>query len=187
MTSYRLPPIESVPTRPVAEQTAILDQLFEPSHSLYAVCSPMIRTEKFPTYADLISRVGQQLKDLLRSPGGDTRMLDEILGSHPRLGQKKVDSVQSQAEQAQLASPDERESNKLDEMNRSYETTFPSLRYVVFVKGRSRSTIIEDMQTRIDRNDVDAERTEAINAMCDIALDRASKLREAPNENSIPA
>lgn len=70
------------------------------------------------------------------------------------------------------------------------ELTDPS----VFVNGRPRPTIMEDMRARIDRGRIDAERQEAIQvsssrpmmlnlpthiqqAMCDIAIDRAVKLQ----------
>jgi hypothetical protein len=36
---------------------------------------------------------------------------------------------------------------------------------------------MENMRARIDRGDIKAERQEAIQAMCDIAADRASKLQ----------
>jgi len=36
---------------------------------------------------------------------------------------------------------------------------------------------MENMRKRIDRGDVGAERLEAIQAMCDIARDRATKLQ----------
>ena len=47
----------------------------------------------------------------------------------------------------------------------------------VFVNGRDRSTILDDMQARIDRKDITLERAEAIKAMCQIAADRARKLQ----------
>ena len=47
----------------------------------------------------------------------------------------------------------------------------------VFVNGRPRPAIMENMRKRIDRGDVGAERQEAIQAMCDIARDRATKLQ----------
>ena len=47
----------------------------------------------------------------------------------------------------------------------------------VFVNGRPRPVIMENMRSRIDRADIKAERQEAIQAMCDIALDRAKKLQ----------
>lgn len=72
-----------------------------------------------------------QLTDLSDSPStSDTEWLDKILGAHPRLGAKKVDSAQSQAEQAQLNTGGEEEATKLRNMNEEYEQTFPGLRYV---------------------------------------------------------
>lgn len=47
----------------------------------------------------------------------------------------------------------------------------------VFVNGRSRPEIMQNMRDRIARADIAAERQEAIQAMCDIALDRAAKLQ----------
>ncbi|OCL10861.1 hypothetical protein AOQ84DRAFT_288397, partial [Glonium stellatum] len=46
----------------------------------------------------------------------------------------------------------------------------------VFVNGRSRPEVMANMRSRIARNDIAAERAEAIQAMCDIAVDRAQKL-----------
>jgi len=118
------------------------------------------------------------LTDLSESPStSDTEWLDKILGAHPRLGEKKVDSAQSQAEQAQLNTRGEEEATKLRNLNAEYEKTFPGLKYVVFVDGRSRSIIMENMRSRIDRGDIKLERAEAIKAMCDIAADRAVKLQ----------
>lgn len=37
---------------------------------------------------------------------------------------------------------------------------------------------MDNMRSRIDRGDAKAERLEAIQAMCDIALDRAAKLQK---------
>jgi len=107
----------------------------------------------------------------------DTEWLDKILGAHPRLGAKKVESAQSQAEQAQLNTGGEGEAAKLRELNELYEKTFPGLKYVVFVNGRSRTVIMENMNERILRGDIKLERAEAIKAMCDIAADRAVKLQ----------
>jgi 2-oxo-4-hydroxy-4-carboxy--5-ureidoimidazoline (OHCU) decarboxylase len=70
----------------------------------------------------------------------------------------------------------EAEAQMLRALNREYEERFPGLRYVVFVNGRPRSVIMDDMRARIARGDVMAERREAVDAMCDIAKDRCRKL-----------
>ncbi|KAI1185610.1 Oxo-4-hydroxy-4-carboxy-5-ureidoimidazoline decarboxylase [Nemania serpens] len=143
----------------------------------------------FTSYASLIQHVGTLLHQLAissssspSSPPSPSSLtarnkLHGILGSHPRLGAKKVDSAQSRAEQAQLntgGAADEAE--RLAALNREYEARFPGLRYVVFVNGRSRPVVMDDMRRRIDRGDIRAEEMEGIQAMVDIALDRAAKL-----------
>jgi 2-oxo-4-hydroxy-4-carboxy--5-ureidoimidazoline (OHCU) decarboxylase len=57
-------------------------------------------------------------------------LLEAILGSHPRLGEKKVESAQSRSEQAQLHTGGEGEAETLARLNLDYERAFPGLRYV---------------------------------------------------------
>lgn len=104
-----------------------------------------------------------------------------ILSAHPRLGEKKVDSELSRAEQANLRAGGDNEDilAQLAALNKEYEETFPGLRYVVFVNGRGRGEIMEDMRRRIARRSFSAEENEAIEAMCEIAKDRARKLLAA--------
>jgi 2-oxo-4-hydroxy-4-carboxy--5-ureidoimidazoline (OHCU) decarboxylase len=131
MSSFQLPPIAGVPALATTERVAVLDTLFEPCTALHTLSLDLLHTETFPSYNDLIASVGVQLTDLLESPStSDTEWLDKILRAHPRLGAKKVDSAQSQAEQAQLNTGGEEEATKLRELNEEYEKTFPSLRYV---------------------------------------------------------
>lgn len=136
----------------------------------------------------------------------DTAWLDAILSAHPRLGEKRVENLSeaSRAEQAKLQGGAVEEGEKLKALNEEYERTFPGLRYVyaphlhsvpyfppshppplqllmpithsVFVNGRSRPVIMEDMQRRITTSHLQQEKLDAIRAMCDIANDRAKKL-----------
>lgn len=165
----------------------------------------------YTTYPELIHAIGDQMLQLVAisasqeqkhepaavsHPADPTtsaltprQQLHSILGSHPRLGAKKVDSALSRAEQAQLQSSTtdessssqsntsgETEAQALARLNALYETTFPGLRYVVFVNGRGRDVVMRDMQRRIDRGDVRAEEKEGVDAMVDIAMDRAGKI-----------
>jgi 2-oxo-4-hydroxy-4-carboxy--5-ureidoimidazoline (OHCU) decarboxylase len=131
MSAYSLPPIEGLLDLSTTERAAVLDALFEPCTSLHTLSVELLHTEKFPSYNDLIASIGVQLTDLSESPStSDTEWLDKILGAHPRLGAKKVDSAQSQAEQAQLNTGGEEEAKKLKDLNEEYEKTFPGLRYV---------------------------------------------------------
>lgn len=128
---FRLPPISGVPALSTIARAAVLDSLFEPCAALHTLSLELLHTETFESYNDLIASVGVQLTDLSESPStSDTEWLDKILGAHPRLGEKKVESAQSRAEQAQLNTGDEEEAIKLRDLNAEYEKTFPSLKYV---------------------------------------------------------
>ncbi|KAH8725945.1 Oxo-4-hydroxy-4-carboxy-5-ureidoimidazoline decarboxylase [Phaeosphaeriaceae sp. PMI808] len=176
MTS--LPAISSLPHSDNSTLTTVLDLLFEPSPLLQSLTLPVLRSTTFPSYNVLIIAINTQLGALASSDNPEhISTLSEILCSHPRLGEKKVDSEQSRKEQAQLQQGGEEEKEKLASLNKEYEEKFPGLRYVVFVNGRPRPAIMENMRARIDRGDIKAERQEAIQAMCDIAADRAAKLR----------
>ncbi|KAI6085547.1 Oxo-4-hydroxy-4-carboxy-5-ureidoimidazoline decarboxylase [Hypoxylon rubiginosum] len=180
-----LPPISSLPTVDDETLQSILDALFEPSADLHALAIPSIRSApSLDSYESLIKHVGDSMSQLAQSsavPNARAK-LHGILGSHPRLGEKKVESAQSRAEQAHLnassggSAEKEEEAAKLKALNEEYEARFPGLRYVVFVNGRSRPVVMQNMRERIDRGDIRAEEQEAIQAMVDIALDRAKKL-----------
>jgi hypothetical protein len=180
MSGYQLPSISSLSALSVLERIAVLDALFEPCQALHTLSLDLLHTSTFGSYTDLITSVSVQLTGLSESLStSDTEWLDKILGAHPRLGEKKVESVQSQAEQAQLNTGSETEATKLRDLNIEYEKTFPGLIYVyvtccghddsalttccsVFVNGRSRPVIMENMRSRIDRGDIRLERAEAI-------------------------
>ncbi|PKS13366.1 hypothetical protein jhhlp_000137 [Lomentospora prolificans] len=174
----RLPSIASLPRLSPAVQTEILDLLFEPSPVIHQLLLPLLQKREFASYDDFITNA-HAVFSALRSTSEDPdalAKLHSILGSHPRLGAKKVESAQSAAEQAQLQSGD---GSELAALNAEYERTFPGLRYVVFVNGRPRPVIMENMRERIARGDISLEEQEGIQAMCDIARDRAAKLQSA--------
>lgn len=129
MTS--LPPITTLSHLPDSDLARVLDLLFEPSPPLHALSLPVLRSTIFPTYDTLILAVNSQLEALASSDEPrDVAKLSEILCSHPRLGEKKVESEQSRAEQAQLQQGADEEKEKLAQLNREYEEKFPGLRYV---------------------------------------------------------
>ena len=131
MTSYKLPFISVVPTISYAERATILDHLFEPSMPLHTLSVGLLQQQAFSSYDDLISSVGVQLLDLAESSStSDTQWVNSILEAHPRLGETKIDSAQSQGEQAHLKSGDESDKKNLADLNKLYEDTFPGLRYV---------------------------------------------------------
>ncbi|KAJ4362291.1 hypothetical protein N0V83_010384 [Neocucurbitaria cava] len=122
-------------------------------HPLHALTLPVLRSTTFPDYSTLIVAVSAQLQALAKSEdAGDVEKLEQILCSHPRLGEKKVGSLSeaSRREQAQLQQG-MGEGEKLRKLNED-----------VFVNGRARPVIMENMRARIDRGDIKAERQEAI-------------------------
>lgn len=129
MTS--LPSVTTLSHLPEHELTQALDLLFEPSPPLHALSLPVLKSTVFPTYDILIVAVNAQLSALAKSDDPkDTAILSEILSSHPRLGENKVESEQSRAEQAQLQKGADDEKEQLAALNKEYEDKFPGLRYV---------------------------------------------------------
>ena len=183
MSIETLPAISSLPSLPALNYSAVLDSLFEPCSSLHTLCLDRLQNHTFSSYEEMIAEVGSQLLQLASSDSASEReQLNSILSAHPRLGEKKIQSQQSRMEQAHLQSHEEAGQNKLAEMNLVYEKTFPRLKYMyvlflqsrinchdsltplcrVFVNGRDRNAIIDDMQFRINRKNIQLERTEAI-------------------------
>lgn len=126
-----LPSVTTLSHLPDNELTQVLDLLFEPSPPLHALSLPVLKSTVFPTYDVLIVAVNAQLSSLANSDDPkDVDRLSQILCSHPRLGEKKVDSEQSRAEQAQLQKGAEEEKEQLAALNKEYEEKFPGIRYV---------------------------------------------------------
>lgn len=125
-----LPRIDILTQSSVEQRARVLDMLFEPCTQLHTLSLELLRTETFVSYNELADAVGRQLHDLCESRlESDRRWLDSILAAHPRLGEKRVDSVQSRAEQAQLQGDSEAD-RRLAALNTQYEQMFPGLRYV---------------------------------------------------------
>ncbi|WEJ93547.1 hypothetical protein PSN45_001013 [Yamadazyma tenuis] len=183
---YTLPDIKEVTNLSHEKQSQLLDNLFEPCPTLTAILlqTVLATSTPFSSYKQLIETSRTQLLEYLRSSEQESEKTGEIrpeiakiISAHPRLGgAKKVQlSDHSSAEQKSLQGSQE-ETEMLAKLNAQYEEAFPGLRYVVFVNGRSRQVIMDNMRQRIARGDIRTERREAFDAMCDIALDRASKL-----------
>lgn len=177
-----LPDIATLPSLPTSDQTAALDLLFEPSLALHDLALPVVVSTSFDSYGSLIDDVHRRLSNLASDPTPKNRTtLHSILGSHPRLGAAKVDSAQSVAEQTRLrAGGSEADAAELAALNAKYEEVFPGLRYVVFVNGRGRPEIMEDMRDRIARGDFAAEERAAIQASWSTTLDSDILLFSSP-------
>ncbi|KAL3472981.1 Oxo-4-hydroxy-4-carboxy-5-ureidoimidazoline decarboxylase [Aspergillus californicus] len=177
-----LPPPSSLKELPQEQQFQALDTLFESSPELHTLMSPVLANQVFSSYPSVIDAVGGRMSALsaANSPT-DKDILVGILGSHPRLGQPKTAAAEhlselSKKEQANLNTGAEEQAERLRALNVEYEEKFPGLRFVTFVNGRSRDVIMEEMRERIDRGDSEEEIQEIIQAMCDIAKDRARNL-----------
>lgn len=180
--TFILPESKELPNLSVAEQTKVLDNLFEPCPTLTSILIDSVMSQSYKSYGELIETCRTQLLAYLKDAEteavttGNIRLeISKIISAHPRLGAAKKLSDHSSNEQKSLQGSQE-EAEKLIELNRQYEERFPGLRYVVFVAGRPRSVIMDNMRQRIERGDIKKERIEAFNAMCDIAIDRARKL-----------
>ncbi|KAK6460730.1 Oxo-4-hydroxy-4-carboxy-5-ureidoimidazoline decarboxylase [Scheffersomyces coipomensis] len=191
--SYMLPPVESLSSISRPDQVETLAHLFEPCDTLSTFIIDNILTHAsynpFTSYRQFIEKVREELRLFLTNEEKQSQTtkqpidprISKIIAAHPRLGgsSKATNtnlSQHSSAEQKSLQASSQEESEQLIKLNDLYETTFPGLRYVVFVNGRSRAVIMENMKERIHRNNIQLERIEAFEAMCDIALDRARKL-----------
>jgi len=75
-----------------------------------------------------------------------------FIGGHPRIGEVKGLSALSASEQAAHATPPEVLARLL-ELNEEYERRYPGLRYITFVNGRSRKTIMEEMEEKLGIGD----------------------------------
>lgn len=169
--SLTLPSPSALSTLPAAELQAVLDLLFEHSPLLLAITTTLLSSPTPPasSYPALIDAVGAQLLSLQDSADpADGATLVSVLGAHPRLGEKKREtlSVLSAGEQAQLQATDDKaaaaEADELARLNATYEATFPGLRYVVFVNGRGRPEIFVDMRRRIARGSMAEEQREGV-------------------------
>jgi 2-oxo-4-hydroxy-4-carboxy-5-ureidoimidazoline decarboxylase len=116
----------------------------------------------------------------------------ELIDAHPRLGAPPASvSALSYVEQgydrdaAEAAARDaladrERVAAELDRLNAAYEDRF-GFRYCVFVNGRSRADLLPDMAAALNA-DRPAEIRRAIDAVIDIARDRAARLGSTVRE-----
>jgi 2-oxo-4-hydroxy-4-carboxy-5-ureidoimidazoline decarboxylase len=109
----------------------------------------------------------------------------ELIDAHPRLGappasvsamsfrEQGYDAEAAENLAAEAARERARVAGALDRLNREYEARF-GFRYCVFVAGRPRAALIPAFETALAQ-DRDAELHRAIDAVIEIARDRASK------------
>lgn len=184
MDDRLLPQPSTLHLAPKDVQQSVLTRLFEHSQRLHIFAAPL-HERPYPTYHALIDELKSRLISLAPASAAlvatdnaeNVATLDAILKAHPRLGENKaILSGPSAVEQAKLQGGDDEEAAQLRALNAQYESIFGGLRYLVFVNGRDRPAIFEDMRRRIRRGDPWEERMEGITAMCEIAKDRVKKI-----------
>jgi 2-oxo-4-hydroxy-4-carboxy-5-ureidoimidazoline decarboxylase len=118
----------------------------------------------------------------------------ELIDAHPRLGAPPASvSAMSFVEQGYDREAAERAAHEagaersrvaaeLDRLNSAYEARF-GFRYCVFVAGRPRAELLEGLREALTA-DRSAEVSRAIDAVVDIAADRAAKLGVATEEEA---
>ncbi|KAI5968464.1 hypothetical protein KGF57_000158 [Candida theae] len=182
---YQLPSIADFKALSPENQKEAIDHLFEPCDSLnWFIQTFVIAHKNYESWPQFINKVRSELHILANRNGfyavrngyEANTLINDIISAHPRLGAPKTTQLSQHSAEEQKKLGGEEMQKRLAELNERYEKTFPRLRYVVFVNGRSRDEIIVNMEQRIKRNDIELEKREAFDAMCDIALDRAAKL-----------
>jgi 2-oxo-4-hydroxy-4-carboxy-5-ureidoimidazoline decarboxylase len=118
----------------------------------------------------------------------------ELIDAHPRLGAPPASvSAMSYVEQGydreaadraahEAGAERSRVAAELDRLNSAYEARF-GFRYCVFVAGRPRAELLEGLREALAA-DRSAEISRAIDAVVDIAADRAAKLGVATEEEA---
>ncbi|EGG03697.1 uncharacterized protein MELLADRAFT_37958, partial [Melampsora larici-populina 98AG31] len=145
-----LPPIEKVvgPEAEAKESRKALSLLFEVSESIDRCLIPLLQKIESPchTYEDLILVCQQIVEEEF-----DLEDRVSFLGSHPRIGEVKGLSKISANEQQNHKPTDPKNcfDVALQRLNRVYEASYPGLRYVTFVNGRSREEIMHEMQHKL--------------------------------------
>lgn len=145
MAISTLPDISTLPSLPPSDCYQILDTLFEPSQALHALADSLLLQKTCTSYQALIDLVRGRLTALASSQTAEDRaILLNILGSHPRLGEKAAPSTtapekdalekgkqpMSELSKAEQASLNQGSVDQLRTLNAEYEEKFPGLRYV---------------------------------------------------------
>jgi len=130
--------------------------LISRSLSILFESSDILEAKLVPNVAQTIANAPAELRpksysDLIDLSLRDISTWDDLeraafISGHPRIGEVKGLSELSAAEQASKATPPEVLA-RLEYLNAQYEKAFPGLRYITFVRGRSRAEIVPELET----------------------------------------
>jgi 2-oxo-4-hydroxy-4-carboxy--5-ureidoimidazoline (OHCU) decarboxylase len=162
-----------------------LSLLLEPSTILNGLARELFADEdaliRVQTHSGLLDAVFARF-DLL-----DNGQKAEFIGGHPRIGETKNLSAQSQSEQTSTAASAEL-IERLAKLNQLYEHRYPMLRYITFVNGRSRGQVADELEAVLNKEHIlasddparvvegDAWRGELQRALKEVALIAHSRI-----------
>lgn len=144
-----LPPIEDIIASSEEDGALLataLSILFEASPILLTELVPQVKvylaSTSITTYCGLVD-----VSLSVIFSWGDEKKAQFVAG-HPRIGEVKFLSKLSAREQASAATPPQVLA-RLEHLNACYEHCYPGLRYITFVNGRSRATIMQEMEDKL--------------------------------------
>ncbi|GAA5907890.1 uncharacterized protein JCM6883_004051 [Sporobolomyces salmoneus] len=135
----------------------VLQQLLEPSPPLTSLLAPQLHehlsylpsNQKPTSYAQLLDICANLVEKW------DTLDQAEFVGSHPRIGEVHGLSKASESEQGTTSGQEPTSGHvlrRLTMLNAFYEETFPNLRFITFVNGRSRAEIVPELESILGLN-----------------------------------
>ncbi|KAJ2697512.1 hypothetical protein H4R19_005658 [Coemansia spiralis] len=162
-----LPAINEVNRMPLDQFARVISLLFEPTALL---TRRIYDSRPYESYDLLLDKATELICDL--SPLEQV----EVVNAHPRIGEKAAGlSALSRAEQGQAAANEAAVLAKWAELNKKYEDTY-GFRFVVFVNGRSKESLLPVVERRIASGDRLAELATGLTEMVEIARDRARNM-----------
>jgi 2-oxo-4-hydroxy-4-carboxy--5-ureidoimidazoline (OHCU) decarboxylase len=147
MTGVSLPELSKILSSP-SELATALSVLFEASPILSStlasqLSSTLIRKPLITTYAELVDIAISTVNTW------DNALAAEFIAGHPRIGESHNLSNLSAKEQGASTTTIATQPDvlrRLAHLNACYERTYPGLRYITFVNGRSRAAIAEEIE-----------------------------------------
>lgn len=139
--------IQNSPSNPSSPLAEGLSLLFEHSLIVTELLEPQLSQalKALPPLAEYVELVDVALSEITK---WHIQSQAQFIAGHPRIGENENLSALSAKEQgAKAVTPTRPEVlERLAHLNACYEATYPGLRYITFVNGRSRAAIAEEME-----------------------------------------
>ncbi|KAJ2084324.1 hypothetical protein H4R24_000117 [Coemansia sp. RSA 988] len=171
-----LPSIGEINHLSLEEFMQVISLLFEPTALL---ASRIYDARPYESYDQLLDKADEQIKQL--SPLEQL----EVINAHPRIGENAAKlSELSRIEQGKAADNEDAVLLKWAQLNKEYEDKY-GFRFVIFVNGRSKESLIPIVEERIASGYRSVELATGLSEMVDIARDRVKKLLSAQSAAKI--